>query len=229
MSERQARRRRRPLRSPDRRSGSPEGSSSQSSQEIAISTHQPPSDPLHSTNQSEPVIEYADAQAFYASQPLVNSPLSCDHAAPLNALDASDFMVLSAPLIPMLQEGLGQFDGFPQLSALEHDLCSSVESLDQALRLSPEPSSSFSSNSFPDGPLEFPQLDCTFPKLRVTKLFTLRFIRRSSIVVIFVIGTSAKFYSGRLSDGYDNGRPPSGPYFAVSNWRTLRLRNWPWP
>ena len=78
--ERQPRRQRH---SPNRCSGSPDGSSSQSSQEIAISTHQPPSDPLHSIANLSPVIECANAQAFCSSQPLANAPLSGDNSAPL--------------------------------------------------------------------------------------------------------------------------------------------------
>lgn len=175
--QRRERRPRRQRHSPNRCSGSPDGSSSQSSQEIAISTHQPPSDPSHSIVNLSPVIECANAQAFCSSQPLANAPLSGDNSAPLT-LDAPELMALSAPLIPTLQEGLGRFDSFPQLSALEHGLCSSVESPDQAhptLRLTPEPGPSFSSNSFKDDPLDWPQLRSTLPKLHGCKIIRLTF------------------------------------------------------
>lgn len=174
------RRERRPRRrrhSPDRCSGSPDGSSSQSSQEIAISTHQPPLDLSRSIVNLSPVIECANTQAFCSSQPLANAPLSSDNSAPFT-LDAPELMALSAPLIPMPQEGLGRFDGFLQLSALEHGLCSSVENPDQphpTPQLTPELGPSFSSNSFKDDPLDQPQLHRTLPKLHSCKIIHLTF------------------------------------------------------
>lgn len=158
MSTRSPRRRKgKGQRSPDHGSGSPDCSSTQSSQETAsqetaTSILPTPSDSLQSVvgGSETPIIGHANALSD-ASPRLINSPF---HVEPLGIPSTSDVAAVSpAPLLHTQPDAVGQSDDFLRQPAPDQDPSFSFDWAHAALWFSESGAgSSLLSNNFDSGP-----------------------------------------------------------------------------